>query len=223
MTLPHLNLTFPVTAAVVGVLVLYGLGVRERGQQARNDVLDARVAATLTNSKGQHRLIDSVTARSRRTDSLLASDSVERQRTLGRVVTALRAADSAKSETEQLREILAQAPTQTDTVRVQTALITDLTLERDTLRFAVNRFQLTVQIDSMDLVRLAGDRDRWKATALAGVTSLDSAIATLKAVNQVRDCHILGIGLLPRCPSRIVAATMGAGILELLHLLTGRA
>jgi hypothetical protein len=56
----------------------------------------------------------------------------------------------------------------------------------------------------------------------AAEAAADSAAARIRAVLPIADCHWLGVGFLPRCPSRTVNFLVGGALVELANLLTRR-
>ena len=77
-------------------------------------------------------------------------------------------------------------------------LLTGLVAQRDTALQAVAEFRLVVFAAQAE-AKLAKDR----------VAALETQ---LRNVLQVAECRVLGIGFLPRCPSRTASLVLGAGI-----------
>jgi len=119
------------------------------------------------------------------------------QRAQGRATVAI-AADRAKdSEIRRLQTVLSLDSTARDSVGTYRQLVDTITSQRDSARSAIAALYFRITADSTRA-----------ATAELRVAQLE---ANLRATLTVADCHLLGAGWLPRCPSRTAMFFLGAG------------
>lgn len=171
-----------VGAAIIGV-ALYGLGRWDAAVSSREAPAIAGARAWL--AAGNARRAD----RAR----LIAA----RDRAGARADRLAAEARTHAASDEALNAALDRATTAVDSLPIVLA-------QRDTARAAVaswaQAFAALTLKDRADSTRA----DRAEAAA-------DTAAAHLRALIPIADCHMLGLGFLPRCPSRVLSAVLGVG------------
>lgn len=171
-------------AVLVGALLLWKLASWS-GQVAQRDQDAIQGAqAELAKSKPWHRQAARLAA---------ASEAAQK-----RSQDALGRANVLTREVGRLRSTLPP----NDTTPIRRATVDSL------LSVAELRDSARVEQISALSIALAAERQRANL-AEARVAHLET---NLKAVVRVADCHVGGIGWLPRCPSRTTSLVLGAGL-----------
>lgn len=170
--------------AVVAALVLYGIGRWSAGIDAREADAIARAHAWLEAGKA------------RRADRarLIAAATAAQARADG-FAAAARAHEASDTA---LNAALDRVKTAVDSLPIVLA-------QRDSARASVASWAQAFA--ALTLVARADSLRAVRAEAAA-----DSAEARLRDILPIADCHVLGLGFLPRCPSRTVSLLIG-GIL----------
>jgi len=191
-SLPRLHV--PVATLAAGLVLLYLLGkFVGRGSAEDQGVIRAATTALAQGKAYRQRL------------AILQAAA---QRAQGRATVAI-AADRAKdAEIRRLTTVLALDSTARDSVVTLTQMVDTLTSQRDSARSAVAAL----------LFRSVADSTR-SALAEARVAQLE---ANLRATLSVADCRLLGIGWMPRCPSRTASGLIGLGTGALVMLAVKR-